>query len=372
LLREVGAGDLIDPINPVLAIARGSRLHEIDLAHPLRSVLHLGLLSRGSTLRLARILPGLIANWQRCSFETMATLAPLDRESVRDYAMRVLGQETHDHLIDPLIRVNMFNSTAVSSVADLFWVLRMFADTRIVQVKGGMGAMSRALAATLDVRCGQPVTRVETRSDGVVLTLKGADERMAFDAAVVAVPPPRAIALVPELRGPLADWFNAVTPVRSVTVQLGLTNPPATRAAMVMVPAAECPDLLGIVLDHNKSPDRVPAGKGMITAHLSAGFAEHDDADAVAAALRTLSRWFGDLENQIEMRSVHRWDYVDHARPVGTYQRLAPAVAQSRTGRIMFAGEFPSAGIEGAVIAGRRAAEATFLHDQTGKQREGL
>jgi oxygen-dependent protoporphyrinogen oxidase len=38
LLREVGAGGLLETLNPVFAIAREGRLHEIDLGQPFRSL----------------------------------------------------------------------------------------------------------------------------------------------------------------------------------------------------------------------------------------------------------------------------------------------------------------------------------------------
>lgn len=357
LIEEAGGGGLIERVRPVLAIVRDGRLCEIDLQRPLRSAARSGLLSRRATATLARLLPTMARYWSRCDFEDMSRLAALDTESCADFTERRLGRELLDRLVDPLIRVNMFNAPQISSAVDLVWLMKIFAGNTLLQVRGGMGAMSRTIAARLDVRTGTGVSHVVREGAGArIVFADGSDD--SVDAVVVAIPPPEVARIMPELDGPLGAWFRGIEPVRSATVHLRLSRPPASRAAMIMVPTSHAPEVMGIVLDHNKQPDRAPPGKGLITVHVRDFADPVSETQLIAHALAALAPLFGDQAPHVEASHVMRWAYVDHSRSVGIYRQLATVFPLLRQGPIHFAGEYVSAGVEGAVTSGRRCAEA--------------
>lgn len=364
LMGDVGAADLLVRSQPVLAIARDG-IHEIDLARPMVSLLRSRLLPRRDLARLAVLLPTLLRTWKRSGFEDMSRLAPWDEESCGAFAQRVLGPELHDYLVDPLIRINMFADPADSSVVDLFWLLRIFADTHIVQVRGGIGRLAEVLAARLDVRTGAPVRSVLPDTDGVTVTDADGDRR--YDAAIVATDPSAAAALTPTVDTPARRWLAAARPVRSITIQAGLRTPPASRAAMIMVPRREAPDVLAIALDHNKIEDRAPPGRAIVTMHMTGAWRDAhdglDEAGLVTAALAAARPVLGRIDSaDIEASHVQRWAFVDHQRSVGIYRAQAAAGLDAQRGRILFAGSSISSGLEGAVISGERCA-ATILGD---------
>jgi oxygen-dependent protoporphyrinogen oxidase len=359
LLKDAGRGDLLQTIRPVLAIVRDGRPQEIDLQNPLGSLRNLKLLSTGSTLRMMRLLPRLLRYWSRADFEDTTKMAALDTESCRDYALRVIGQEAHDYVADPLIRLNMFTSTEVTSALDLTWLLKIFAGTSIVQVRGGMGQLSKAVAATLNVRLNAPVARALAHDGGVTVQLEdGSTEQ--FDAAVIAVPPPVALSICEPQRAEQRAWFRKVEAARSVSVYAGLSKRPATRAAVLLVPSREHPHLMSVILDHNKAPERVPPGKGVITVHMNGAWRDAHEGEPeerlAELALRAAEPFVGDLWRNVETWHVHRWDYVDHVRYVGSYKGLAAADFLQQTGRIVYAGEYTSGGVEGAAVSGTRCA----------------
>ena len=360
LLRDAGRGDLLQTIQPVLAIVRNGRPQEIDLQNPLASLRNLKLLSTRSTLRMMRVLPRLLRYWSRADFEDTTKMAALDTESCRDYAMRVLGEEAHDYVADPLIRLNMFTSTDVTSALDLIWLLKIFAGTSVVQVRGGMAQLSRAVAAKLNVQLNTRVVQA-TRENGGVTIRTESGEIARFAAAVIAVPPPIALSICAPERAEQRDWFGKVDPARSLSVYAGLSKRPSARAAVILVPTREHPHLMSIILDHNKAPERLPPGKGVIAVHMNGAWRDahqgESDERLAELALRAAAPFVGDVWNDVATWYVHRWDYVDHVRYVGSYKRLAAANLLQQTGPIVYAGEYTSGGVEGAAVSGNRSAQ---------------
>lgn len=359
LVGELGLQAQLQSDKPVMGVFRDGRVHELDLGQPLTSFWRWGALSASAKLGLLRVLPDLLRHWQRCTFRSMAPMAVLDDEDCRSYTLRVLGQELHDYFVDPLIRVNMFTETQLTPAADLIWLLRIFSDARVFQLRGGMNSLPAALQSRLKVHLAQPVSRVQANEAGVSLQLADGTQQ-AFDAAVLAVPPPVALELADWVDGARRRYFEGAQAIRSVGVSFGLRQAPASRAAMVMVPGVELPQVLGAVLQHHKAPDRAPDGQGLVTLHLTQAWYQalpaQDDATVVAAALPVAERLFGPLAAQVVTTHVHRWPYVDGTRGPGCYKTLARMQQQAMPPRVAFAGEYISAGIEGAVISGEAAA----------------
>ncbi|MET0984252.1 MAG: NAD(P)/FAD-dependent oxidoreductase [Steroidobacteraceae bacterium] len=360
LLRDAGRGDLLQTVRPVLAIARDGRPQEIDMQDPIGSLRKLKLLSTRGTLALTRVLPRLVRYWSRCDFEDTTKLAALDTESCRSYALRELGEEVHDYVVDPLIRLNMFTSTEESSALDFIWLLKIFSGTSIIQVRGGMGQLSRSVAAKLNVRLNANVVQATREKDGVTVRLDSG-QTTHFDAAVIAVPPPIAVSICAPARAEQRDWLAEVKSARSLSVYAGLSKRPSARAAVILVPTREHPHLMSIILDHNKAPERLPAGKGVISVHMHAAWrdAQEGQPEEIIAerALRAAAPFVGDVWNDVETWHIHRWNHVDHVRSVGSYKRLAAANFQQQTAPIVFAGEYISGGVEGAAVSGNRCAQ---------------
>lgn len=359
LLEDTGGSGLLTTIKPVLAIARDGKLHELDLSNTLVSAFRSRFLSAQGKLAMLKILPTLLKYGSRCDFESMAQLKDLDTESCESFALRKLGKEAHDYLVDPVIRINMFSPTSVSSAVDLIWLIKTFSGANLIQVKGGMGKIASTVAANLNIRLCTTVDSVTRSEEGVkVATCNGIEN---FSGAIIAVPPEKALQISPWISGIQRNWFDKVCGVHCLTIHIGLKRKPASRAAMIMVPTTEAPDVLGIVLEHNKCPDRVPDGKGLMTLHMTQKWVEtqqgKDEETTARNALICVAPFFGDLGNQIDMVNLQPWDHVDHERYVSVYKTLDQVIPLLRKGEITFAGEYISAGIEGAVISGKRCAE---------------
>ena len=200
LIRDVGAMEECIEVKPVLGVARGGAIHRIDLSNVIISGIRTGFLSLGAKVGLVRLLPTLMKYWSKCDFSDMGQLEELDTETAESFALRVLGKETHEYLVDPIIRVNMFNSSKVSSAVDIVWLMKIFSGAKLLQVRSGTGAISSQIAGKLpSVHCGSTVELVEKLEDQVFISVNG--RRVEFDAAVIATPPGPALEVAPWIEG---------------------------------------------------------------------------------------------------------------------------------------------------------------------------
>jgi protoporphyrinogen/coproporphyrinogen III oxidase len=361
LLREVAASDLLITSNLTMGFVRDRKVHDLDMSKPLRSGMSTKWLSPMAKLSILKLAPMIWRNASKSHFEGMHDLSALDTENCRTFAERKLGQELHDYFVDPIIRINMFSTTATSSLVDLIWLLNIGSGNKIIQVKGGMGELSRAVASNLHIRFNEDVQSVERQGKRVVVRQSGVNEQL-FDGAIIAIPPPQALKLAPWVSPQVHDWFSNVRGVRSLTVQVGVTRRPQSKSSMILIPTRESKDILGITLDHNKCEDRAPEDKGLITLYMTRawfdGQQETDEMSLAKSALSSTEPFLGDFSDAIDIVNIHQWDYVDHERYVGVYKGLADMRPSLDHGRIQFAGEFISSGIEGAVTSGVQRAKS--------------
>ena len=72
---------------------------------------------------------------------------------------------------------------------------------------------------------------------------------------------------MPEAR---KEFLRNLNYTHCVNVNFALSKPPAAKPAFIVVPRPEAPDLFAAILEHNKAPDRAPAGKGLVSLYGSA------------------------------------------------------------------------------------------------------
>ncbi|HET9132935.1 MAG TPA: NAD(P)/FAD-dependent oxidoreductase [Gemmatimonadales bacterium] len=154
---------------------------------------------------------------------------------------------------------------------------------------------------------------------------------------------------------------------------LGWPAPPAPRRATAIHYAAPSapwrgPDLLlngegrgwinSLVVMSELAPERAPAGQALLTIGIIDAVPE-DDA-VLDAAIRAEARaWFGDA---VSTWRTLRVDRIAHAQPSQRPEDLEPAAREVRVGPARFvAGDHrETASLHGALVSGRRAAEAVL------------
>src|SRR5690606_4482281 len=128
---------------------------------------------------LIKLFPPLIKLWRKLDFKNLASIAEYDNESTRDYCLRVLNQELHDYLIDPILRINMLNKTHLASSGEIFWLLKSFAAPNVNVMANGTRTLAEALAYSLDVHTGSQVELVEDGEGGVTVAWRKNSEQFS-------------------------------------------------------------------------------------------------------------------------------------------------------------------------------------------------
>ena len=223
----------------------------------------------------------------------------------------------------------------------------------------GMDALPRAMAAKLDVQLGTQVLDVTDTGRSVEVSTAGGTQ--TFDSAVIATTTSAALAMYPQMSGVARTYYESTDYICSVNTHLALRRRPANPATYIMCSPREQPDLCGVIVDHLKARERVPDGKGMLTAFCRHEWClEHLDApdDVVLhKVLGFLRPYYGDLSDDVEAFEVARWRDVV---PIMRQGRFAQVDAYLRsidpTARVQLAGDLgPIPGINGALVSGQQA-----------------
>jgi oxygen-dependent protoporphyrinogen oxidase len=130
----------------------------------------------------------------------------------------------------------------------------------------------------------------------------------------------------------------------------------------MMFPSVENPDIALIFLDHNKAPDRAPAGHGLLSCLWETGVSGRmiDEPDDVLVdhTLQTVYEVFPELRGAVDYTHVTRWRRALPLTRIGTYKEIGRLnTVIDPNSPIQYAADFMSAaGQNTAVEFGNRAA----------------
>lgn len=377
-IEELGIKQHIHEMKLRLAIVRDGKRHAFDYKAPFRTAAGMQLLSLGSKLKLAKLLPVLAKNWSRFNYRSMGDLAPLDHESTHDYCLRVLNEEIDDYLANPFIRINSLTDTRSAPAGEWLWQLWAYQAPVIFELDQGMVFYAENLAKGLDIRLSTKVEKVEIDNGQALVRWSGADgaHTERFDACIVATPPSFAREIAPCVTAEQQRYFDAIEPVQMISLHVGLDYLPDVEDAIVMFPEKENPHLLDVVFDHIKGPGRAPAGCGAVaiqtTREWSAAHAHCSDEEIVEELAKLAEPHVGPIRGHIRTTHVNRWDYVCAVTFPGYYTLLRDHIENRALDTPLFyAGDWFSGGIEGATTSGLMAYEdaAGFLLGKAGAVR---
>ncbi|MFR9728435.1 NAD(P)/FAD-dependent oxidoreductase [Saccharopolyspora sp. MS10] len=265
LLSRLGIGEHEVPlISSPIAMWRGGRPHA-GVADAR------GLLTGAGLSPLARVDLARFQLWlsrRRGEFDTDdPERTPLGAATVAEFA-RAYHPDLHDYLLQPVVGTFFGWNTERSAAAVMLSLLLAVGDASGWRTyRGGMDVLARRLAATLDVRTGHRVHQVV--STGQAARLLVGEETVTARAVLLCVPAPVAARLHPGAPEVEADFLRACTFTPALKVSCLLDRPLAPRHGpppyLLLTPESEDDVLSAIIFDHQKHPDRTPAGAGLLT-----------------------------------------------------------------------------------------------------------
>ena len=373
LVDELGLSDRIAPTSPVLGTVRHGRVIDIDPSKPLRAAMTPAL-SLGGKLRMAW---GLARLRKRiASVDSFALNLSADQDdpelNAHDFAREHFGEEATEYVIDGAVRLSTGSGAREASALAVLGVLGAWSGAT-VNIRGGLQAVTDAAAERLsDLRLGATATSVEVDDGGVTVVYRdatGRDESVEADGCVVATTYDVAREIWPALDGMAPGFDSALRPLQLISISLGYSREPDTGAYIVSVPTADHPDLLLIFMQHNKAPDRAPAGHGLVTLYTDTlatpRYLERSDEELVGWGAETIERLCPELAGRRDMGHVRRWPYAGYLADPGFWQRSRDLLAAiPPDGRIRLAGDLFGAGsMESSVRWGRRAADSLLAQN---------
>ncbi|EHB55524.1 amine oxidase [Mycolicibacterium rhodesiae JS60] len=362
LADELGI-EIVDTA-PYVGIQRSGTIHLLDMTRMGRTGIRTPLLSLGAKARVARLAVDVaMAKLRgRLDYADMAKSAPLDTESARGYALRALGPELDSYLCEPIVRTMLIaNSDKVSKV-ELFSGIANIFTAKIQTVAGGQGRMVDALCERVPVQLATPVTEVRRLAGGGVRVSRptGVSD---YDGAVVSCVLPEAVAICPDDRDLLESLSDSLDYTQCISVAIGTSRPPDCPAFLLMYPSSENPDIALIFLDHNKSRDRAPAGRGLLSCLWETGASERmidaPDEVLVEHTLASVLASFPELRTTVDYAHVTRWRRALPFTRLGSYREIGRLNALlDPKSPVQYAADFMSAaGQNTAVEFGTRAAK---------------
>ena len=386
LCRELGLGEELVPTSAprtVYVLRRG-------VLHPLPE----GVL--GIPNRIGPLLRTSLFSWRGKLRMGLDLVAPRGREadeSIASFLRRRLGQEAVDRLGQPLMAgINSGDPERLSlratfpRLADLEAqhrsLLRGFRaaaraagqappeatgiGSAFVSLRDGLGALVEALVATLpaaSLRPGTPVLSV-TRT-GAGFSLRTADGgREAASAVVLAVPPPRAAAMLEEMDREIAGLLAAVPFVSTAAVFLGYRREDVAHALDghgVMLPWTEGRRTNACTFFSSKFPGRAPEGHVLLRGFLGSARDPHvlrsSDAELAQIVREELAPLLGLRGDPVLVR-VYRWPGGTPQMEVGHLARVARLEARLAAwpGLWLAGAGLRGAGLPDCIADGRAAA----------------
>jgi protoporphyrinogen/coproporphyrinogen III oxidase len=233
--------------------------------------------------------------------------------------------------------------------------------------EGGLGTLTRALAAHLGPRCrtGSRVTAVTARRDGPGYVVSVSGETHAARAVIVAAPPAAAGALLGGLDAELARALAALRMAPVVTVQLGYRSllSAVPEAFGALAPAGHGTRALGVLFPSRIFGGRTPPGGDLVNVFLGgvndAAVLDLDDDALAALAAGEVRKLFG-VEPPCDFAQVDRYPAAIPQLELGHLDRMAGLGARlAALPGLHLAGNYlTGVGIKDAAASGIAAAAA--------------
>ena len=271
-----------------------------------------------------------------------------------------------EFVLRPLLLAGALAEPAVArpSLLHLLRLFRIVVLTDYLVLPGGIASFAEALAAHHRVLPETPARRLVVEGNTVVgVEIEGSGRVVRADHTIIALPPRRAAALLPDGWRDEKDYLGSITMPPFTLVSLFLDRP-LDRGIWSYVLPAQSDGNIGFLTDAaRKSPAMVPSGRSVLQAWCCypaskrlVGLANGAIVDAVRRELEThlpgLSSWIDEAQVTHHPFAVP-FHAIGHQRRTLAFLRSA----DTRNG-VSFCGDYLSGGfMEAALWSAERAAQ---------------
>jgi oxygen-dependent protoporphyrinogen oxidase len=366
VVQEAGITEQLIPAGSIVGFARDGKIFDLRSDHLAADALRTKLISNASKLAMARLGIDNLRSRKQLSYEDLSLAAAVDTMTPKQYCERHLGMggEVYEYIVDSTVRGVLGTRGDKISMAEFFFMINNILGSRLYAIRDGYSAYTERLARDLDVRLGARVTEVVEERGGVRVGWEDATGSHTEHGAacIVTVRADHVPDIVPGLPADDVDFLRSVKYTKVVTLNLGLSKPPAGIAAsVVQVPRLQDEGLMAFTLEHNKAPGRAPEGKGLLCLLAMAEWSEvliHEDDDTVVREMsQAAEKLMPGFSDDIDYVQINRWDpCIVYSRP-GLYRQLGEFNARRPSdARVKFGGAyFSSSNMCSATAAGERA-----------------
>jgi protoporphyrinogen oxidase len=366
LAKAVGLGDRFVPSSPVVGLIRDGRVIDVDTSR----VASLPFTPALSTAGKIKLIGGILKlRNQLKGVDSFALTESANKddanESAQQFAERAFGREVTEYLVDPLVRLVVGSGAAQASRLSVLGALVNW-SVPLINIRGGLDALPYAVAQQLDMKYGAQVQSVTDTSTGVDVTYRDVEghlNTLSADACVIATTFDVTRSIYQPFAALTADYANHLRYLSLVSVSLAYAAPTQSKAYVVQVPTIEDPETLLIFLQHNKAPDRAPAGQSLITLYtdgmVTSRYFQKSDDEIVAWARARIDKLFPEVASTFRFATVSRWPIAGYLATPGFWQRTQVLLEKvQNSARVQIAGDLFGAGsMESAVLWGHRAAQ---------------
>jgi phytoene dehydrogenase-like protein len=255
-----------------------------------------------------------------------------------------------DRMIDSFFRPffgGIFLETELTSSSCLFeFVFRMFSVGRAALPSGGMEAIPAQIASRLSPGTLRLKARVESINEGEVLLAGG--ERIRAGGVVIATGATEAARLLPELHPP--GWHG------TACLYYTAEKDPVGRPVLVLNGEGGGP-VDNLCVPSTVAPSYAPAvGKALISVSVT-GAGEANEGELEAEVRKHLASWFGPQVSDWKHLRTYR---IPRALPARRSLEPAALPVRRRPGLYICGDHRETPSLQGAMVSGRRAAEAVM------------
>jgi oxygen-dependent protoporphyrinogen oxidase len=341
-------------------IWRNGAPHYVSYTEPM-SILRTKALTASGKLRMLGMLPTIARQFRRnggAQWEPWRA-AWCDDESVEQWLNRV-NPDFLEYLVEPCYELYCGYEPHEFGKAFFAYLSTVYRSTEIFTFKEGLGQLTRAVAARLDVTTNARVKRVVPGEPRVSVEVEvdGKSERRDADWVVVATPGTKVGGIVDGLDPARRTFFESVRYTPHELPFFTLSHvPPGTPTPGVFYPRKEDAAIASVGYDvSSTNPDVSFFRVSMKTSHIQSQLGKSDDED-LDAILAEASRRYPDVVNAVSDRYVSRWPEALPLFPTGYLKALGRFMALPPMPGVSFAGDYLAGPATGAAYAtGLRAA----------------